>query len=214
MHFPKNSLRENIEILIGGALLLGFVSTPQSIDIYGTPKPLSSCAIRQQSAVFSPKIAALGFRKTADVFQKKSLQFFFMPRFLNLHVSNANAASWWDVALSISQFEMVLFLMPFNDKDFCLQKMSSISPFETFYLFSWIFIWWLQIFCKSPLMCFMEVQKLQEDFFPQPDPIQSSRSIYRAFHVQFSRKKSLHCKLPEMAFFVQRYPSERESMDF
>ena len=70
MHFPKNSLRENIEILIGGALLLGFVSTPQSIDIYGTPKPLSSCAIRQQSAVFSPKIAALGSRKTADVFQK------------------------------------------------------------------------------------------------------------------------------------------------
>ena len=131
-------------------------------------EPLSPSLLAQLGSnqlFFSPKIAALGFRKTADVFKKKSLQFFFMPRFLNLHVSNANAASWWDVALSISQFEMVLFLMPFNDKDFCLQKMSSISPFETFYLFSWIFIWWLQIFCKSPLMCFMEVQKLQEDFF-------------------------------------------------
>ena len=137
-----------------------------------------------------------------------------MPRFLNLHVSNANAASWWDVALSISQFEMVLFLMPFNDKDFCLQKMSSISPFETFYLFSWIFIWWLQIFCKSPLMCFMEVQKLQEDFFLQPDPIQSSRSIYRAFHVQFSHKKSLYCKLSEMAFLCKDIPLRERKHEF
>ena len=135
-------------------------------------------------------------------FKKKSLQFFFMPRFLNLHVSNANAASWWDVALNISQFEMVLFLMPFNDKDFCLQKMSSISPFETFYLFSWIFIWWLQIFCKSPLMCFMEVQKLQEDFFLY-SLIQSNPADQFTEHVQFSRKKSLHCKLPEMAFLCK-----------
>ena len=156
---------------------------PHSRSIFMEPlSPSLLAQLGSNQLFFSPKIAALGFRKTADVFQKKSLQFFFMPRFLNLHVSNANAASWWDVALSISQFEMVLFLMPFNDKDFCLQKMSSISPFETFYLFSWIFIWWLQIFCKSPPphVLYGGPKATRRFFSLQPDPIQSSRSIYRA----------------------------------